>query len=67
MYHRYEQKNLITMNKNQLIQWFSERGYQASYSGHARTLYIKDTMFSTITQDTLIIPETTLGIKAILQ
>ena len=54
------------MNKNQLKKWFSERGYSCRYSGHTRTLYVKDTLLSTITPEQLIIPESTLGVKVIL-
>lgn len=28
------------MNKKQLKQWFTERGYSFSYSGHTKTLYL---------------------------
>lgn len=28
------------MNKKQLKQWFAERGYSFSYSGHTKTLYL---------------------------
>lgn len=55
------------MNKKQLIQWFTERGYNCSYSGHTRTLYVKDTMFSTVIAEQLIIPESCLGVQVILQ